>query len=181
MCVSSCELLKTSSSKSRTRLSIHTHIFQVHCIVIQKSCISFGEGVSNTHVSVHAKSLQSCSTFWDPVDCSLSGSSVHGILLCPWHGVGCYAFLQGIFLTQGSNPHLLRLLHTVLFFLDCDHVGPLHKQILWSLVQKYKEGMGIVHAHRIDGVSHLSIESRALPGGASENKVDGGLTWWSSG
>ena len=27
-----------------------------------------------------AKSLQSCPTLWDPVDCSLPGSSVHGIL-----------------------------------------------------------------------------------------------------
>ena len=26
-------------------------------------------------------------------------------------GVGCHAFLQEIFLTQGSNPHLLRFLH----------------------------------------------------------------------
>ena len=26
-------------------------------------------------------------------------------------GVGCHALLQGIFLTQGSKPHLLRLLH----------------------------------------------------------------------
>ena len=38
-------------------------------------------------------------------------------LLCPWDspgkntGVGCHAFLQGIFLTQGSNPSLLCLLH----------------------------------------------------------------------
>ena len=37
-------------------------------------------------------------------------------LLCPWDspgkstGEGCHALLQGIFLTQGSNPHLLRLL-----------------------------------------------------------------------
>ena len=29
---------------------------------------------------VHAKSLQSCLTPWDPMDCSVSGSSVHGIL-----------------------------------------------------------------------------------------------------
>ena len=29
---------------------------------------------------VHAKSFQSCLTFWDPMDCSLLGSSVHGIL-----------------------------------------------------------------------------------------------------
>ena len=37
--------------------------------------------------------------------------------LCPWDspgensGVGCYALLQGIFLTQGLNPCLLCLLH----------------------------------------------------------------------
>ena len=37
--------------------------------------------------------------------------------LCPWDssgkntGVGCHALFQGIFLTQGSNPHLLHLLH----------------------------------------------------------------------
>ena len=50
-------------------------------------------------------------------------------------------------------------------------------------MQKYKEGMGFVHAYRVGGVSHLSTESRALqtPGGACENKVDGGLSWWSSG
>ena len=38
-------------------------------------------------------------------------------LLCPWDspgkdtGVGCHALLQGLFPTQGLNPHLLRLLH----------------------------------------------------------------------
>ena len=38
-------------------------------------------------------------------------------LLSPWNspgkntGVGCCALLQGIFLTQGSNLHLLHLLH----------------------------------------------------------------------
>ena len=31
-------------------------------------------------VSVHAKLLQLCSTLCDPMDCSLPGSSVHGIL-----------------------------------------------------------------------------------------------------
>ena len=29
---------------------------------------------------MHAKSLQSCPTLWNPVDCSPPGSSVHGIL-----------------------------------------------------------------------------------------------------
>ena len=38
-------------------------------------------------------------------------------LLCPWDfpgkntGVGCHALLQGIFLTQGLNPHLLCILN----------------------------------------------------------------------
>ena len=38
-------------------------------------------------------------------------------LLCPWDfpskntGVGCHPVLQGIFLTQGSSPHLLHFLH----------------------------------------------------------------------
>ena len=45
----------------------------------------------------------------------------HGLqptrLLCPWDspgtntGVGCHVLLQGIFLTQGSNPCLLHLVH----------------------------------------------------------------------
>ena len=32
-------------------------------------------------------------------------------------GVGCYALLQGIFPTQGSNPHPLGLLHWLLLLL----------------------------------------------------------------
>ena len=32
------------------------------------------------HWCVCAKSLQSCLTLWDPMDCSLTGSSIHGIL-----------------------------------------------------------------------------------------------------
>ena len=53
---------------------------------------------------------QSCLAFCDPMDCSLPGSS-------PWDssgkntGMGCHAFPQGIFLTWGSNPCLLCLLH----------------------------------------------------------------------
>ena len=58
-----------------------------------------------------AKSLLSCPTLCDPMDCSPVG------FVCPWDspgkktGVGCHALLQGIFLTQGLNLHLLSLLH----------------------------------------------------------------------
>ena len=59
------------------------------------------------------QSFQSWPTPCDPRDCSLPGS------FCPWDSsgkntgvaVGCCALLQGIFPTQGSNPHLLQLLH----------------------------------------------------------------------
>ena len=42
------------------------------------------------------------------MDCSPSGSSVHGILQAR---VGCHALLQGVFPIQGWNPHLLFYLH----------------------------------------------------------------------
>ena len=41
------------------------------------------------------------------MDCSLPGSSVHGILQAKNTGVGCHALLQGIFLTQELNLGLL--------------------------------------------------------------------------
>ena len=53
---------------------------------------------------------QSCLTLWDPVVCKPPGSSVHGISRKNI-GVGCHFLLQGIFLTQELNLHLLRLLH----------------------------------------------------------------------
>ena len=45
-----------------------------------------------------------------------------GLYLCPWDfpgkktGVGCHFLLQGIFLTQGLNPHLLCFLLYPFFF-----------------------------------------------------------------
>ena len=50
---------------------------------------------------------QLCLTLCNPVDCSPPGSSVHGDSPGKNTGVGCHALLQGIFLTQGSNPGLL--------------------------------------------------------------------------
>ena len=43
----------------------------------------------------------------DPVDYSPPGSSVHGDSLVKNTEVGCHFLLQGIFLTQESNPGLL--------------------------------------------------------------------------
>ena len=64
----------------------------------------------NVDACVCAKSLQSCLTLCDAMDSSPPGSSVHGDSPGKNTGVGCHALLQRIFLTQGSNPHLLCLL-----------------------------------------------------------------------
>ena len=55
---------------------------------------------------------QSCPTLYDPMNCSPPTR-----LLCPWNspgkntGMGCHFLLQRIFPTQGSNLHLLHVLH----------------------------------------------------------------------
>ena len=48
----------------------------------------------------------SCLTLWDPMDCSLLGSSVHGDSPSKSIGVASHALLQEIFPTQGSNSGL---------------------------------------------------------------------------
>ena len=61
------------------------------------------------HSCLHAKSLQSCLTLCNPMDCKLSGSSDHGILQARkyWNGLPCPPagdhYDPGIFLTQGSK------------------------------------------------------------------------------
>ena len=42
--------------------------------------------------------------FRDPMDCSPPGSSLHGTFQARILERGCHFPLQGIFLTQGSNP-----------------------------------------------------------------------------
>ena len=57
---------------------------------------------------------QLCPTLWDPMDCSLPGSSVHGIFPGKNIGVGCHFLLQEIFPTQGLNqglPHCRKMLY----------------------------------------------------------------------
>ena len=65
---------------------------------------------------VRAESLQLCPTLCNPIDCSPASPPFPGRLLCLWDSpakntrVGGHALFQGIFLTQGSNLHLLCLL-----------------------------------------------------------------------
>ena len=49
---------------------------------------------------------QSCPTFWDAMDCSLAGSSIHGIFqarVLEWVTI---SFSRGSWISQGSNPGL---------------------------------------------------------------------------
>ena len=54
---------------------------------------------------------QSRLTLWDPLDCSLPVSSVHGTFQARILECIAIFLLQEIFPTQGLNPHLLCLLH----------------------------------------------------------------------
>ena len=62
-------------------------------------------------VKVKVLVAQSCPILCDPADCSMPGSSVHGILQARILGVGCHFLLRGFFLTPGLNLCLLCLLH----------------------------------------------------------------------
>ena len=83
------------------------------------------EGIYNTHAqlttplpcSLHDIPCLQCLvtqlhlTLCDPMDCSLPGSSVYGILqarILEWVAI---FLLQGILPIQGSNPHVMCLLH----------------------------------------------------------------------
>ena len=59
------------------------------------------------HFAVLCLVAQSCSTLCDPMDWSPSAASVCGDSPGKNTTVGCHAFFQGIFLTQGLNPDLL--------------------------------------------------------------------------
>ena len=77
---------------------------------------------------------QWCLTLCDPVDYSPPGSSVRADSPGKNTGVGCHALLQGIFPTQGLNPHLLHC-RWILYCLRCQ-VSPLPNSCLFQEPQK---------------------------------------------
>ena len=64
--------------------------------------------------------IQSCPTLRDHMDCSLPGSSVHGILQANLHEWVAIPFSRGFFPTQGSN---LGLLHSRQILYHLSHQG----------------------------------------------------------
>ena len=88
-------------------------IFQLHLL-----CLNFKNPLKCESVIC---SIMSDS--FDPMDCSQPGSSVHGILQARTLGVGYHSLLQGIFLSQGSNPDLLHC-RQILYHLNCQGSPP---------------------------------------------------------
>ena len=68
--------------------------------------IQLSHPLSSPWVSEVSEVAQSCPTLGDPMDCSLPGSSIHGIFPGKNTGVGCHCLLQEIFPTQGLNLSL---------------------------------------------------------------------------
>ena len=56
---------------------------------------------------------QSCRTLCDPMDCSLPGSSVHGIFQARVLEWAAISFAMGFFQTQGMNRSLLHCRQTL--------------------------------------------------------------------
>ena len=77
---------------------------------------------------------QSCSTLCDPMDYSPPGFSIHGNSPGKNTGVGCHAFLQGIFPTQGLNPGLLHY-RWILYCLGHQGIPRILEWISLSLLQ----------------------------------------------
>ena len=71
---------------------------------------------------VYVSCAQSYPTLCNPMDCSLPGSSIWGL---PGENtrMGGHFLLQGIFLTQRSNPNFLCLLHCRQILYPPSHQG----------------------------------------------------------
>ena len=95
--------------------------------------------------------VKSCPTLCEPMDCNLSGSSVHGIFSGKSTGVGCHFHLQGIFLNQGSNPGPSEDPHCRLPseppWKNLLQKHNLKASILWQLSLLYGPALTSIHDH----------------------------------
>ena len=76
------------------------------------------------------KSLQSCSTLFDSMDCATCQAPLSMDSPSKNTGVGCHFLFQRIFPTQGSNPRLLCFLH--------------YRQILYLVSRQGSPGISLV-------------------------------------
>ena len=105
---------------------------------------------------VLAESLQSCPTLCDHMDRSPPGSSVHGILQARNPGVDCHVLLQGIFLTQELNLHLLSPALAGRFFTTSVTWEAHSKKLRWQLSTENK-AQNILVIWRVDNLTKQSF------------------------
>ena len=89
-----------SQSRGSSQPRNRTHIF---CIASK----FFTTDPSRKPICNMCLIAQLCLTVYDPMDCSLQGTSVQGDSPGKNTGMGCHFLLQGIIQIQGSNPGLL--------------------------------------------------------------------------
>ena len=104
----------------------HTHVHVIH-ILVRHTSIHKSNKVSNKCYTqkhaVHSKSLQSCPTLCNLMDCTAHQAPLSIGFSSKNTEVGYHFLLQGIFPTQGSNPRLLHLLHWQAGSLPLSHLG----------------------------------------------------------
>ena len=89
-------------------LFLNKFLLEYDCFTMLCSFLMYSK-VNHPCINICA---QSCPVLRDPMDCSPPGSSACGIYFPGKNtGVGCHFLHQEVFLTQGSNPSLLCLLH----------------------------------------------------------------------
>ena len=126
------------------------------------------------YVLVRAKSLQSCPTLCDPVDCSLPGCSIHGIL---------HARILEWVVVPSSNRCLLVCVCVCVFIYMC-HSSTLAWKIPWAEEPGRQQSMGSRRV-RHDWTPSLSLFTFMLwrrkwqptPVFCLENPRDGGARW----
>ena len=97
---------------------------------------------------------QSCPTLCNPTDYNLPGSSVHGDSPGKNTGVGIHALLQGIFLTQGSNPCL-----------------PYCRRILYCLSYQGSPWLSLLYHKNLSSQPHYSHQHINIYFTCEKNKI----------
>ena len=80
------------------------HIYKYDAYICVCVCVYIYIYIYIYNACKHAKSLQSCPTLYDLMNCSLPGSSVHWILqarILEW--VAMSSSLAGVFFTSGAT------------------------------------------------------------------------------
>ena len=93
-----------------TRMSQSSAIPALQCEVLSPKGIQEEEYLLSACISV----IKLCPTLCEPMDCSLPGSSVHGILQARILEQVAFPFSRGLFLVQGSDlglPHCIQILY----------------------------------------------------------------------